>query len=247
MQRSLVSEQAVLEILCRHAKLTRDEDLCAGGLGCLRDGHLCVDRDRGDRGDDDVCAAERGRERGYVGIFSGSGAHAARRARLVFLLVLGGLGKWVETLLADWGKRAGPTYWTRHDGNFLHGACGFLLEQLFDDEAADVTRAHDCEFLEARDVCECDRWIIVLVPKAGWPLVVMDTLAPITSERNAAKSVGGSRSTQFGLRLRTWVGDWLEGAPGWTERRRRFEMGRGDMRTVDANKVRPVKVLHMRR
>lgn len=32
------------------------------------------------------------------------------------------------------------------------------LEQRIDDEAADVARAYDCEFLEARPVCQCDKW-----------------------------------------------------------------------------------------
>ena len=46
------------------------------------------------------------------------------------------------------------TYGACHDNNLLDGTCGLLLEQLLDDEAADIARADDCEFIEARHVCE---------------------------------------------------------------------------------------------
>ena len=37
----------------------------------------------------------------------------------------------------------------------MNGACGYLLEQLLDDEAADVSCAYDCKFLEAEHVSVC--------------------------------------------------------------------------------------------
>jgi hypothetical protein len=66
-----------------------------------------------------VHAAESGGECGYVGIFSGSDARAARRVRLVLFLVFGGLG---VCQLTGGNVRIGQrdeTYGARHDDNLL--------------------------------------------------------------------------------------------------------------------------------
>ena len=60
---------------------------------------------------------------------------------------------WLEANSTDGTQRDEP-YGACYDGNLLDGACRLLLEQLLDDEAADIARADDCEFIEARHVCE---------------------------------------------------------------------------------------------
>lgn len=42
------------------------------------------------------------------------------------------------------------TYGTRDDGDLVNGPCGFLLEKLLNDEAADVPSACDCETSKVR-------------------------------------------------------------------------------------------------
>lgn len=57
------------------------------------------------------------------------------------------------------------TYGSGDDGDFVDGSCGFLLEQLFDDEAADVACAYDCKLPEVGHdmggwcVCEEASWV----------------------------------------------------------------------------------------
>ena len=100
MQCALEAKLLVVEVLRRPAELARDEDLRAGGLGCLCDVHLRGNSDHSNRGDDDVRAAKRGRECRYVGILGGSDADAARRERLDLLLVFGLLGECVRTFVS---------------------------------------------------------------------------------------------------------------------------------------------------
>ena len=88
MKRALGTEYA-RNLLCRPAELAGKEETRAGGLGGLCDGHLRVDGEQADRGDDDVCAGERLGERGHVGVLGGRDAHAARSEGFVCLFVAG--------------------------------------------------------------------------------------------------------------------------------------------------------------
>lgn len=90
VQRALGTEQA-LQLVRRPAKLARYEDARPGGLGGLRDRHLCVDGYQADCGDDDVRAGECGGEGRYVGILGRGDAHATRGEGPVLLFVVGGL------------------------------------------------------------------------------------------------------------------------------------------------------------
>ena len=145
MKRALGTEYA-RNLLCRSAELAGKEETRAGGLGGLCDGHLRVDGEQADRGDDDVCAGERRGECGHVGVLGGRDAHAARSEGFVCLFVAGFL--FFVDQLAPSGRSDAPgwrngTYGSGDDGDFVNGSCGFLLEQLLDDEAADVACAYD--------------------------------------------------------------------------------------------------------
>jgi len=53
------------------------------------------------------------------------------------------------------------TYGTRDDDEVVNLPCGFLLEQLLSEVAADVAGTDDCEFLEARhDMIWFGRWVM---------------------------------------------------------------------------------------
>ncbi len=71
---------------------------------------------------------------------------------LVYLSLHGGRG--IEAAVGD------GTYGARDDGDLVDGPCGFLLEELLDDETADVAGAYDCEPSEVRhDTGLVDGWM----------------------------------------------------------------------------------------
>ena len=71
----------------------------------------------------------------YFGLYHGSPALCA--------VMPDWLSLWLET------KRLGDvTYGTRDDGDLINDPCGFLLEQLLNDEAANIPSACDCETFE---------------------------------------------------------------------------------------------------
>lgn len=77
-----------MQVLRRPTEFAGQEEARAGGLGGLSDGHLRVDGNQADRGDDDVRADEHGRESRYVGVLGGGDVDAARGEGFVLFLVV---------------------------------------------------------------------------------------------------------------------------------------------------------------
>ena len=68
------------------------------------------------------------------------------------------------------GKGAIGTYGARDDRDVVDGSCGLLLQQLLNDEAADIASAYNCELPEARHDTEmlCELNKLVVRSKGGY-------------------------------------------------------------------------------